>query len=71
MPLFDFICPKNHYTERIVGMSDNKKTTTCSVCGLRAKRVDFGVPAVAQFKGAGFHAVDYGAPTKSTPKAKE
>jgi predicted nucleic acid-binding Zn ribbon protein len=66
MPLYEYECSDGHVTERVksIKVSDQERDTDkCEVCGKPSKlRVSRPNPPI--LVGRGFHANDYGAPTK-------
>ena len=70
MPVFEYQCDIPSHRFETLWLKYDKEAPTaipCPYCGAQSVRV-ISVPAVAQFKGSGFHATDYAAPTKPTPK---
>jgi putative FmdB family regulatory protein len=59
MPTYEYRCEEcGHEFERFQKMSD-KAVRTCPECGGKVRRL-IGTGAAVIFKGAGFHATDYG-----------
>jgi len=67
MPFYDFTCENdkcinyNKKDERHMSMTEyeaTKDTLTCSICGLKLRRIFNGEP-MAKFKGTGFYCTDY------------
>ncbi len=66
MPVYEYVCDQNHRTERVkkINISDRKRDNDiCEVCGEKAKLAP-SRPANPILVGRGFHANDYGSPTK-------
>lgn len=66
MPIVEFKCARGHVTEQILTQREAADTQSvpcnkgaCKSGFKIATRVEFSRPAPAQFKGAGFHGVDY------------
>jgi predicted nucleic acid-binding Zn ribbon protein len=66
MPIYEYECPDGHITEQVksIKVSDRARNNdVCGTCNKKAKIVPSrsGAPILV---GRGFHANDYGAPTK-------
>lgn len=61
MPLYDYKCPKcGDEQERFVAQRESAPTyIACPLCLSWMPRLQFSVPAPAQFKGTGWYASDY------------
>lgn len=66
MPLYEYECKNGHVTDRVksIKCSDRERDTDkCEICGEKAiLKVSRPNPPI--LVGRGFHANDYGAPTK-------
>ena len=67
MPIYEYECKQGHVTERVksIKVSDKERENdVCEECGKPAaiKISHTGAPVLV---GRGFHANDYGAPTKA------
>jgi len=66
MPIYVYECPAGHTTERVksIKVSDRAlNNDICETCGKKAKIIPTRT-AHPILVGRGFHANDYGAPTK-------
>lgn len=65
MPAYEFLCKQTRHGkfEKIISFKDHKDSFPCPKCGQPSEQV-ISKPAAAIFRGSGFHANDYGAPTK-------
>lgn len=66
MPLYEYQCSEGHVTERVkrITASDKERDhDKCEVCGKPAT-LKISRPNPPILVGRGFHANDYGAPTK-------
>ncbi len=67
MPVYEYLCKAGHKTEHVksIKVSDKERDhDVCEVCGNKAELTvsHTGAPILV---GRGFHANDYGAPTKA------
>lgn len=67
MPVYEYLCDNGHHFDRVksIKVSDRQRENDiCDDCGAKAKLVP-SRPSPPILVGSGFHANDYGAPTKS------
>lgn len=66
MPLYEYVCKNDHVTDRVksIKVSDRvRENDVCEICGEKAT-LKISRPNPPILLGRGFHATDYGAPTK-------
>ena len=61
MPLYEFVCPKDHVIEVVLGF-DDEHPTHCDECGEELRRL-YSAPAV-RLRGPGFYLTDNRKPSK-------
>jgi predicted nucleic acid-binding Zn ribbon protein len=66
MPIYEYVCSDGHRTERVKSIKISPKkleNDVCDTCGANAELTP-SRPGAPILVGRGFHANDYGAPTK-------